>query len=525
MRLVPLATTFLLLASPVAVFGQAPPQPPVPTFHANSSLVFLDVTVLDRSGTPVTHGLTRDDFTITQDNQLQRIFSFEGPDEHTFDKKSDSDDPDGHAAVTIFVLDLLNCSFDDAAYLRFEAHSFFRSQPRRLSAPAELMVVGNYSMQLLQGFTRSRDDLLYALDNLPPSLPIKQRNKAFYSERFSQSVAALQQIAVQNRALPGRKNIVWLGFSGPGIRTALVEPGTAERLRQFIHQTTNMLVDSRISLFIIYPGLSVAHPFVQSETYAAEANLGNDDPFAGDINFGTIVDATGGTLTYNRNDLDVAMGRDQQLGSHYYTLTYQPPDGPEDGKFRRVRVQVRKTGLKVLTKAGYYAPDTKIYTDPGQQLVNNLAIASTANIPFKGLPFTVDRLIRHPDSRSVQLTAHVRGSELHWEPTEDGQFKTALIFAVVSLTDTQDLLASRLERGEFTAVTGDPVRWGDRSFPITMTVAMPRRTNSIRVLVEADPDARIGSMDIDRKRIEAAAAEPTPKPHLSTRPDSSAVTH
>ena len=157
--------------------------------------------------------------------------------------------------------------------------------------------------------------------------------------------------------------------------------------------------------------------------------------------------------------------------------------------------------------------------------MNNLAIASTANIPFKGLPFTVDHLVRHPDSRSVQFTARVRGSDLHWEPTEDGQFKTALIFAVVSLTDTQDLLASRLERGEFTAVTGDPVRWGDRSFPITMTVAMPRRTSSIRVLVEADPDARIGSMDIDRKRIEAAAAEPTPKPHLSTRPDSSPVTH
>ncbi len=520
MRLLPLLVCGALLAAPLLVAQSAAPAPaPVPTFRSTSTLVFLDVTVLDRSETPVTHGLTRDDFTITEDNKPQRIFSFEAPEEHLLDKHSTSENPDGHAPVTIFVLDLLNCSFEESAYLRYEAHAYFLAQPRQLAAPAELMVVGNNSLQLLQGYTRSREDLLYALDHLPASLPFKHMNGAFYAERFSQSVQALQQIAIQNRALQGRKNIVWLGHGGPAIRTALLEPGTVERLKQYIHQTTNMLVDSRISLFIIYPGLDVGFTNFTPDTMSAQANLGNSDPFAGDINFGLLVDATGGQLFFNRNDVDFAISRSQQLGSQYYTLTYQPPEGPDDGHFRRVRIALRNPKLHILTKAGYFAPDTKIYTDPGQQLVSNLAIASTANIPFSAIPFTIDKLIRHPDSRSAQLTAHVRGSELHWEPTEDGQFKTALIFAVVSLTDTRDLLASRLERGEFTAVTADRARWANRTFPITMTVATPRRTNSIRVLVEADPEARIGSVDIDRKRIEAAPAEPTPKPQLSSRPE------
>lgn len=68
----------------------------------------------------------------------------------------------------------------------------------------------------------------------------------------------------------------------------------------------------------------------------ANADIGNSDPFAGDVNFGVLVNETGGKLFFNRNDVDAEIRRSQQLGSEYYTLTYQPHDGDADGKFRRV---------------------------------------------------------------------------------------------------------------------------------------------------------------------------------------------
>jgi len=68
-----------------------------PSLRVTSTLVFLDVTVLDKNGKPVTNGLGQDDFTISEDGKPQRIFSFEAPQAHVMPADSKDEDPDGHA--------------------------------------------------------------------------------------------------------------------------------------------------------------------------------------------------------------------------------------------------------------------------------------------------------------------------------------------------------------------------------------------------------------------------------------------
>jgi hypothetical protein len=55
-----------------------PATPATPTFRVTTRLVFLDVTVLDKKGRPVVKGLSKDDFTITEKKQRQRIFFVRG---------------------------------------------------------------------------------------------------------------------------------------------------------------------------------------------------------------------------------------------------------------------------------------------------------------------------------------------------------------------------------------------------------------------------------------------------------------
>ena len=72
--------------------------------------------------------------------------------------------------MTIFVLDLLNSSFENFGYIRFMLHKYLAAQ----RSQAELMVLGNKSLEMVQGYTRSRADLLYALDHIPPAIPYKE---------------------------------------------------------------------------------------------------------------------------------------------------------------------------------------------------------------------------------------------------------------------------------------------------------------------------------------------------------------
>lgn len=498
--------------------GQQAPPTDVPTLRVTSTLVFLDVTVLDKKGHPVVTGLTQNDFTITEDRKPQRIFSFEAPDAHVMSTNPGSDNPDGMAPVTVFVLDLLNSSFQDFAYIRYEVRQFLLTQPAQLAAPAEMMVVGNESLEMLQGYTRNRADLLYALDHLPAALPYKKMNATFSWERFAQSIDALQQVALQNKGVPGRKNIVWVGHGGPGIYLdpMILPPKALEELKQYVHDTTNMMVDARISLFVIYPDLKVSAG-ISLSAMESDIDLGDSDPFAGDINFGVFVNETGGELFFNRNDVDMEIRQSEQIGSNYYTLTYQPQDqnGEADGKFRRIRVSVRDRNLQVVTKAGYFAPDKNAPFDPRQQTMAKLSEAAQSTIPFTALDVNISRVVRHPDTRTASLRIELKTKNLVWLPADDGRSTVNLTLAAVSRDADHNILASQLQRLTLSSVLPDPAHMPPVASRFTVTLRIPRKTRNVRVVIENEDGGRMGTADLDRRRIDAAPALPTPEPHLS----------
>jgi VWFA-related protein len=492
--------------------------PDTPILRTTSTLVFLDVTVLDKKDKPVVKGLTQQDFAITESNRPQRIFSFEAPEAHVLQSRAANDNPDGKAPVTILVVDLLNSKFEDSAYIRYKVQQFLEAQPKQLDAPTELMMVGNQSLELLQGYTRSREDLLFALKHMPSALPYETMPGASFMGRFLQSIAALQEIALQNRGVPGRKNIIWVGRGGPPLETTEMVESLVKKLERFVHDTTNELVDARMSLFLVYPGLDVrGGTFTQSEA-KAEANIGNGDPFAGDINFGSFVKETGGTLFHNRNDLDALISRSQQMGSEYYTLTYQPQGGNEDGRFRRIRVTLRDPNLHVVTKAGYFAPDAKAPVDPQQQTEINLAQATRSTIPFDELDVKIGQIVQHPDTRTADITVLVRSKNLQWQPIEDGKSNVNLYMSAASLASDRTIVASKIEKVTIFAISQDRAALATQVIHLKVSLRVPKNAKTVRVAVETDEQGRIGAVDLDRKVIDAAPSAPTPLPKITPRP-------
>jgi len=182
------------------------------------------------------------------------------------------------------------------------------------------VVLGNKSFEMLQGYIRSKADLLNALDHISAELH-KRMNGSFFGERFGQSIDALQQIALQNKGIPGRKNVVWVGHGGPEIYTETLTVTVVDELNSYVHDTTNMLVDADQLVRHLSRAADPRSGNTLTEVEAG-ADLGDIDSFTGGINFVSFVNETGGNLFYNRNDVEAEIKRVLELGADYYTLTY-----------------------------------------------------------------------------------------------------------------------------------------------------------------------------------------------------------
>lgn len=90
----------------------------------------------------------------------------------------------------------------------------------------------------------------------------------------------------------------------------------------------------------------------------------------------TFSEATGGIATVGTNDFAGGFKRIVEDNSAYYVLGYHPTDLKQDGKFHEISVKVKRPGVQVRARKGYYTtkPSTKAApapVDPTITLVNS----------------------------------------------------------------------------------------------------------------------------------------------------------
>jgi VWFA-related protein len=64
---------------------------------------------------------------------------------------------------------------------------------------------------------------------------------------------------------------------------------------------------------------------------------------------------TGGFMVRNVDDISRAFGMIVRDTSTYYVIGYQPDNATMDGKFRKIEVKSKISGLKVRARKGYAA--------------------------------------------------------------------------------------------------------------------------------------------------------------------------
>src|SRR5207247_4798944 len=68
-----------------------------------------------------------------------------------------------------------------------------------------------------------------------------------------------------------------------------------------------------------------------------------------------LADQSDGRAIVNRNDLDAGMKQIVKDSSAYYLIGYNSTQAPTDGKFHEIKVRVKRPGVDVRARKGYWA--------------------------------------------------------------------------------------------------------------------------------------------------------------------------
>ena len=292
------------------------PAPQGPVIKSQVSLVNLFATVRDKNKR-IVPTLKQEDFRISEDNQDQKIAFFSR-----------------EVALPITLALLLDTSGSEQDMLSAiqDAGSQFISRIIRKGDEA-LVMSFDANVDLLSDFTDERSQLERAIRrsriNVPDQGarvgnpgPIGSRQitgTALYDAIY---LACGEKLATE----AGRKAIV--------IVTDAQDEGSKVRLEEAIEAAQR--TDTVIHILLV-----------------ADPRYGGNGSVAHKL-----AEETGGRMISVRSEKKLMEAFDEiseELRSQY-TLGYYPTNSAQDGKFRKLKVEMADHDLKVLTRKGYYAP-------------------------------------------------------------------------------------------------------------------------------------------------------------------------
>jgi VWFA-related protein len=439
---------------------QPTPKPGNFVLRSQTNLVLVDVRVRDKSGRPVAD-LKQSDFKVFEDGVPQTVSSFSLEDVERLATATDEGGPpptidlgklpasttparvsqvlQDHRLIVLF-FDMTSMPVDDLTRSSKAAGDFVRTR----MTLADLVAVATYTSELrvVQNFTNDRDALERALEsvrvgesaslaeagtegeagttnasgqeivNQDVSAAFTPDETEFNIFNTDEKLAALESLADMLKGVPGRKSVIH--FSSGIERTGIENQAQLRAATDAANQANVSLytVDAR-GLAALPPGgdASAASP-AGTAVYSGAAVSSQISGLQGSREtLATLATDTGGRTFYDLNDFAPAFSEVQKENSSYYLLGYAPSNTKSDGRFRRIRVEVDRPGVKVESRPGYFAPKSfRQFTREDKEL--QLQQAMDLDTPFVDLPMAVEAsYFRQPDGKFyIVLAAKIPGS-------------------------------------------------------------------------------------------------------------------
>ena len=329
------------------------PQRP-PPIRTGAELVRVDATVIDRRGFPV-HELTAEDFEIQEDNVPQAISSFKfvslngqpmQGDEVSLPIRSRE-----HAAaeasrddVRVFLI------FWDEYHINrltsaLHAREYLMKFVRSAFGPTDLVAFMDplTPIEAIR-FTRDRLELAERVRTLQGRSGIYTPVRSVLEEAHMYAREGVERIRSQVTLSALKSAAVHLGTLRQGRKAIIL---ISEGMRGLGRDEPSMISDLIQSANDSNSGIYTLNPMGLTMTRSGRFDMLQ------------ALSTETGAESFTTNDFDRALRRVVVQSSAYYLLGYAPGQRALDGKFHRIKVRVKRSGLEVRARAGYWAPTVR----------------------------------------------------------------------------------------------------------------------------------------------------------------------
>jgi VWFA-related protein len=381
----------------------APVTPRAPQVFGNAvEIVYVNVVVRDKTGAPV-RDLKSEDFVVVEDGKPQTVTTFDREDvtvEATTAETAPAAEPTNVPLLTrkpaagteprtpedlagrrlvVLLFDGNGMGEDQVARALEAARKYVDSG----MSTADLVAVASVDtgLKVLQEFTSDREKIQLALDQIQgiddaatadteAAAATAEADAAAAGEALAASIEssememfgidrrlhALETLCDSLAPLRQKKSVIYFssGMSGTSVDNQVELRAAVDRAVKA--NVSIYPVDAR-GLEALVPGGDAT----QASSFSANAFSGRsmqqqfDRQVASQDSLNSLAQDTGGKPFFDSNDLSGVFDRVMKDTSSYYVLGYASTNDRKDGKFRRIKVTVKREGLKVEHRSGYYA--------------------------------------------------------------------------------------------------------------------------------------------------------------------------
>lgn len=401
-----------------------------PVFRAETALMEVEVRVTDGKGNPVS-GLTKNDFKLTENGAAQEIATFEfvkrlAPESPAAEQpaaigadpaSSDIARSELRRSAFIYIAtrgrredrlniyravqDFINENVQPGVLVSLEGTPF-TSKPSELNEHLDEMLragpstgggglVDTLSVDLAREFEYSpgvQEILGEVNEEFGASMESIDGRASFYRRlRMYEYIDLIRALSIY----PGRKLVVLFSTGLPidednyDIMSVLEAEATKHRVRFYVSDVSRLAAappggdaESAVDALSLL-GDVLNSGFVEQQ----QSRQDNQD------GLWEMAKRTGGRAVLNSNDFGEVFDVINSENGDYYLLGYYPRDAEARGRFRRLRVQVVRKGLRLSYQRGYYEEQTFQRMSRSERELQ-MHQALTFDTPYTDLPLKVD---------------------------------------------------------------------------------------------------------------------------------------